>query len=495
MGRSCWIGTHALLLAAIVCLPAGTVQADKFVYREKDGKRVEVEARVVASGQGVGVLELADGQYRVVPANAVEKRQRAEGPEPMSADQIAAALAKEFGEDRFRSSLQAPFVMGLVLAGPLPRGTESRATNFLQQTAVFMKNVDAAFARFLKEARIPAKPSKFPLVVLIFESRADFEKYVEPTLMDSEVSTKHIGGFYSRLTNYLAVRLDECRTYEVVLHEAIHQQTYNRNMIRRLAPVPAWFDEGIATGFEANQGKINVGPGKISLRYAEQALAGDNVSWEQMAVGDSVFSKADVVSEAYGNAWGMHWLLFTRYKPQYGEYLRRLADKKPLAKDSPADRLDDFREAVGKDPDALQKEFQPLLKAGMKRQKVTAPTQQAPGYSLTTRNLGEAKLYVVQGQERLEAHGTLTNTSPLRPMTFRVVVEHGSGTTIEWLVPNVGIMKTQSLATQARPLLGAIGGGATARTFRVHLESALPDSEDVRQWQRGPTKRSESQER
>lgn len=476
-----WLG-----LAVLLGLTAGPARADKFVYRDKDDKRLEVEARVIASGQGVGVLELADGQYRVVPSGAVEKRERAEGPEPMTPDQIAAALAKEFGAERFRSSIQAPFVMGLVLAAPLPRGTESRAANFLQQTAVFMKNVDAAFARFIKEARIPAKPARFPLVVLIFESRADFEKYVAPTLMDSEVSTRQIGGFYSKMTNYLVVRLDECHTYDVVLHEAIHQQTYNRNMIRRLAPVPAWFDEGIATGFEANQGKISVGPGKISLRYAEQAQAGDNLSWKQLAVDDSVFNKADLVSEAYGNAWGMHWLLFTRYKSQYGEYLRRLAEKKPLAKESAADRLDDLREAVGKDPDALQKEFLPLLKAGMKRQKVSGPAPRTPGYSLTTRNLGEAKLYVVQRPDRLEAHGTLTNISPLRPMTFRVAIEHASGTMIEWQVPNVGIMKTQTLTTQAQPLRGAIGGGATATTFRVHLESALPDSQEVRQWQRGP---------
>ncbi len=485
MGRYRWMGTHTFVLAAIVGWVGGVVRADTFIYRDEAGKRVEVEARVVGSGHGFGALARADGQYRVVSARAVEKRERAEGPEPMEPEAIAAALAKEFGAERFRSSIQMPFVMGLVLAGPLPRGGEPRATNFLQQVAAFMKNVDAAFTRFLKEARISAKPSKFPLVVLIFESRADFEKYVEPTLMGSEVSTKHIGGFYSRLTNYLAVRLDECRTYDVVLHEAIHQQTYNRNMIQRLAPIPAWFDEGIATGFEANQGKINVGPGKISLRYAEQALSSEDVSWKQMAVDDAVFAKADLVSAAYGNAWGLHWLLFTRYKSQYGEYLRRLAQKKPLEKDSPNDRLDDLREAVDKSPDALQKEFLPLLKAGMKRQKVSAATKNPPGYFLATRNLGEVKAYVVQRQDRLEAHGTLTNTSPLRPMTFHVTVEHGSGTTIEWLIPNLGIMKTQPLPAQGQPLPMMLGGGAVPRTFRVLVESAPPDSQQALQWQHG----------
>ena len=480
-----------VLLSAIFALAAGVAGADKFVYRDEAGKRVEVEARVVGSAEGVGVLELADGQYRVVPSQAVEKRDRAEGPEPMLPDAIAAALAKQFGQERFRSIVQAPFVMGLVLAGPLPRGSEARATNFLQQVAVFMKNVDAAFSRFVKEARIPARPPRFPLVVLIFEGRPDFEKYVEPTLYGSEVPTTRIGGFYSKLTNYLAVRLDECRTYDVVLHEAIHQQSYNRNVLKRLAPVPSWFDEGIATGFEANQGKISVGPGKISLRYAEQALAGSNLPWEQMLVDESVFAQADLLSEAYGNAWGLHWLLVTRYKPQYGEYLRRLSQKKPLGKDTSDDRLNDFREAVGKEPEILHKEFLPALKAGMKRQKVSRPAEEPPGYVLRNINQGEVKLYVVERHvqvgmaeaARVDAHGSLTNTSPLRAMTFRVSMQHAAGLTAEWLVPNLGIMKTQSLPLQSLPLRP--GAGAGQRTFRVEIESALPDSPEAQQWQRG----------
>lgn len=488
------------LLTAMVALVTAAARADRFILRGSEGKRIELEARVAGSGEGVGVLEQADGQYRLVPAAAVEKRERAEGPEPLTADQAAAALTKQFGAERFRSVTAEPYLMGLVLSAPLPRGSEARATNLLQQVASFMNNVDAAFARFVKEARIPAKPPRFPLVVLIFESRADFEKYLAPSLEGTEISGKRVGGFYSKLTNFLALRLEECRTYDVMLHEAIHQQVYNRNVLARLAPVPAWFDEGLATGFEANQGKISVGPGKISLRYAGQALDGSEVPWEQMITDDALFASADLVSQAYGNAWGLHWLLVTRYKAQYGEYLRRLAQKKPLAKDTPESRLAEFRDAIGKDPALLQKEFIPALQAAMKRQKLTRPVEEQPGYAIRSDNQGEVKIFVVQVHARagmaeaakIDTHGTLTNLSPLRPLSFRVTMQHGSGASAQWLIPNLGILKSLPLKPQTIPLgmqlnPGGLMAGARANTYSVRIESAAPDSPEAQRWQSGGT--------
>lgn len=485
-----------IVLAASLAMAAGLVRADTFVYDDATGKRVEVQARVVGSSEGLGVLELPDGEYRLVPAAAVRKRVREDGPEPVKPEQLAAALERQFGAERFRSVSEPPFLLGLVLQGPLPRGAEARATNLLQQVAAFMKNVDSAFSRFVKEARIPAKPARFPLVVLIFESRDDFENSLSPLLGGSGLSPKQIRGFYSKLTNHLVLCLDECRTFDVALHEAIHQQVYNRNLLQRLAPIPKWFDEGIATGFEANQGKINVGPGKVSLRYAEQALAGSSLPWREMLVRDEAFATPDVVSEAYGNGWGLHWLLVTKYRSQYGEYLRRLAEKKTLAKDTSEERLADFREAVGKDPDELQKVFAPVLQAAVRRQKVTPPAKEPPGYAKRNENLGEAKLYVVQVHSqqgavdlaRIDTHGTLTNLSPLRSLTFHVVMEHSGGENIEWLVPDLGIRKSATLSPQSVPLqpqFNAGAGGRASGTFRISIESALPDSLQARQWQAG----------
>src|SRR6185369_10850436 len=245
-------GFFALLIA--LGLSPRLALADKFTYRDADGKTVEVEARLAGSTAEFHALELADGQMRVIPVVAVDKREVSDGPKPLSADAMAAKLQSQFGADRFRSYSQAPFLIGLVLGSPLPKSAESRTSNFLRKVATFLKNVETAFVGFVQDARIPTKVPAFPLVVLIFETEEDFEKYHNDSTGGRGLSAQNISGFYSGLTNYLAIRLAECRTFEVPLHEAIHQQVYNRNVFQRLSSVPHWFDEGIATGFEANQG-------------------------------------------------------------------------------------------------------------------------------------------------------------------------------------------------------------------------------------------------
>ncbi len=327
-----------LLLAGQVC------QADKFHYRDADGKPVELEATLVGSGQGLYVLETFDGRYHLVPRTAAEKRVAAPGPAPLDGPAMAARLEEEFTAERFRSYLQEPFVIGLVLGSPLPKTSEGSAKALLRDVATFMKNVEAAFGRYVRDARIDTPAPTHPVIVLIFESKDDFSKYAAAATSRDEDFTRRVAGFYSKLTNILAIRLEECRTYETPLHEAIHQQVYVRKILQRLAPIPTWFDEGLATGFEANSGKINVGPGKISVRYANQALEAQQVKWDDLLAEDDAFGDSARADDAYGQAWGLHWLLVTRYKTEYAAYMRLLGQKKPLQEDSPKQRQTDFQQ-------------------------------------------------------------------------------------------------------------------------------------------------------
>jgi hypothetical protein len=92
-----------------------------------------------------------------------------------------------------------------------------------------------------------------------------------------------------------------------------------------------------------NGGKINVGPGKISVRYANQALESRQVDWPQLVAGDEAFRAAATVDGAYGQAWGLHWLLVTRYKAEYAAYMRLLGQKKPLQEYRPEQRRAGFQ--------------------------------------------------------------------------------------------------------------------------------------------------------
>ena len=136
-----------VVAAAAICvlLAAQASRADKFHYRDAGGEPVELEASLVGSGQGVYVLETSDGRYHLVPRAAAEKRVAAPGPAALDGSATAARLEQEFTAERFRSYLQEPFVIGLVLGSPLPKTSEGAAKALLRDVSTFMKNVEGAF--------------------------------------------------------------------------------------------------------------------------------------------------------------------------------------------------------------------------------------------------------------------------------------------------------------------------------------------------------------
>jgi hypothetical protein len=377
-------------------------------------------------------------------------------------------------------------VIGLVLASRLPKGSETRAKNLLTRAAGYMKGVEGAFVSFVKEARVATQRPTHPLVVLIFESQDDFNKYAAAITGGNGLSASRIAGFYSGLTNFLAIRLAECRSFDVPLHEAIHQQVYNRHVFERLAPIPHWFDEGIATGFEGTQGRTSLGPSKISPRYARQVIAARELTFKEIVTDDRVFDGDVLAGEAYGNAWALHWLLFTKYRGQYGKYLRLLAEKQPLEKEDGERRLADFKQAFGKELAEIEREFPGVLEAGIKKQKVDLQPEKPPGIALTQQDVGEAEVTGVKKGNRIEVEGRLTNISPLRPMSFHVTVETDGGTYAGWHVASLDIGKTASLVKQfaEKPMRGVRAAGSVS-TFRVRIRSATPESDEATQWRKG----------
>ena len=285
--------------------------------------------------------------------------------------------------------------------------------------------------------------------------------------------------------------MSECFTFEVPLHEAIHQQVYNRHMFQRLAPIPHWFDEGIATGFEGNKSRISAGPTKVVPRYARQALAARVLNWDQVLTDDRVFTGDVLVGEAYGYAWAMHWLLITKYRQQYAKYVRMLAEKSPLGPDSNDQRRAEFRSSFGFDVEKLQQDFRLALDTAMKRQKVSLATQPAPGLVQMQQNLGQVEIRAVRRVNQagvaggLEVHGKLVNVSPLRSMAFLVSVETDGGMYNQWLISEVAPQQTSSLEPKQveRPIPGS--PAQPSSSFRVKIRSVPAGSTAAEKWRSG----------
>ena len=481
MRNATWLGR---LCGVLVC--CRVLHADSFTVREDDGNKVTIEARLVGEGQGVMALERTDGRIEAVPLDQILKREPGPDPEPLSGDAVLERLAERFGREKFRGHADAPYAIGLVLAEPLPKQYEPKAATFLKKGATFMKTVEKVFIGFIDDMKIDIVKPRYPLVLLIFETDDDFMKYTEVETGGRGLSAGNILGFYSPLSNHLSIRMSECHTFETPLHEAIHQQVHNRGVLQRLAPAPAWFNEGIATGFEGNGDKINGGPLKVITRYSKAAARAKNVDWDDVVADDKAFRGDVLAGEAYAHAWSIHWFLATKYRKQYVNYLEVLSQKKPLAKDDAATRLSDFETAFGKRVGKLQSEFPQWLEQAAKKQKVTLNDAKPPGYTVTQSNLAEVEMNAVRTNNGpLEVGGQMKSISHIRPMSFHVTVETDAGTYAEWFYPNVAPLKVVQLPKQKDQKRMQNAPGGPSSTFRVRVRAVVPDSEAGQQWQRG----------
>lgn len=463
-------------------LSAGSARADQFRYIDEDGKTVEVEARLYGTGQGAIAMELGDGSLRLVPQEAVQKRVPGNDPKPMAPEAMLERLTDEFGKDKFRGTVIGQYVVGVVLTAPLPKSSEGRVQTNLKKAARYMRGIEAKFKRFCISMRVPHEEPKFPLVVLIFETDDDFEEYTQRKSTGGGLSAGNIAGFYSSLTNRLNVRMSECYTFATPLHEAIHQQCFNTGVLSRLAPIPVWFAEGIATGFEGTGDSVRSDPQQLAAPYAKQLMRMGGpprgMSWSDVVTTDAVFRGDIFAGEAYLHAWSMHWLLVSRYRREYGEYLKYLNTLEPLSDVSERVRLQRFEEAFGKSPTAVQRDFVPSFNTALKRTKFPEDPNDRPGIISRQTNLAGVDVYAESNGGTMNIEAQLRNISPLREMSFYVVVYTGGGQYVDWFLPRMKINQF----TKLQPKL--IQGGAR-QGFNVQVLSTPADSDVAARWARG----------
>lgn len=482
------------LLLVMTCLSqANRASADTFTVQQ-DGNSVTIEARLVGEGHGVVGLERSDGRIDTFPPGEIVKRVAGPDPEPISCAAMITQLTEKFGAEKFRAHTEGQYVVGLVLSEPLPKVYESKATSCLKKSTAFMKTVEKVFLDFVNDLRIETEKPRFPLVLLIFETDDDFVRFTAEETGGKGLAAESMKGYYNGLTNRLVIRMSECHTFTTPLHEAIHQQVYNRGLLKRLAPVPVWFNEGIATGFEGNGEKINGGPTRVSANYARAALHAKTVNWDEVVADDKAFRGSDLAGEAYAHAWSIHWFLVTKYRKQYVEFLQLVGQKGTLQQEDAQTRVRDFEHVFGKRVGELQDEFRPWLEQAAKKQHVSFHDHSRAGYSISQTNLAEVEMTanLDQASGTAEVEGEMRNMSLIRPMCFLITAETTSGLYAEWCLPNVGPSKSAKLSKQftlkrmkGAPAAGTQEAGGPAQRYWVKVKAVVPESETAKSWQRG----------
>lgn len=479
---------RCLIPFVLICLVGGPLElrGDEFVYVDETGDEVSITARLLGAGQGFQALERTDGQIRIVPTAAIKSRDNSGDPTPVDCDGMAERLKEIFTPELTRIEIQKPVVVAMVLAAPLDRTAEGHASAFIRKAARFMNNVDGVFRKYADFMHFPIRELRFPLVLVIFESDADFEKYADEATGGRALSASAITGFYSGLTNWLAVRMSACDSFEVPLHEAVHQQMYNR-VLQRLAPIPKWFDEGIATGFEGNGERIDSNPAKVNSRYARLAMKLTSQPWSSVVGNDASFSADVLAGDAYTLAWSLHWMLATQHRENYQKFVTHLSERPSLGEKTAEDEAGHFSKIFGVDMDQLQTKFPQVLQLACKRQKVNL-TDPPPGNSSSQQALGQYSIDAVSFSNlggQLRVGGALRNISPLRAMTFYVTLETESGLYADWLVPDLKPTQKQPLPTQVvTKSIGRAARGSPTQ-YRVFIRSVPAGSPESTAWKNG----------
>lgn len=363
-----------LLVAAVAAsaAPEADRSWERIEVRSADGPHT-IEAAVVLEAEDGGLLvERRDERYELLQPSAIATRTAAPG-EP------AAETPRALGQ-RLLAELPAGFDM-LVTRHYVVCFDTSR--EYARWCAAVFERLHEAFVNYWSKAGLDVADPPRPLLVVIF---ADRRRYAEHAARDLGPAADRVVGYYNLLSNRVTTydltggdalprppgRSRAGPAAEILaspaaaglvstlVHEATHQMAFNCGMHRRLAPVPLWVSEGIATYFETPDLESTRGwrgVGAVNRPRLDHFLAHHEAGdLEAVVADDGRFRDADGPLDAYATAWAVTRYLLDTRKRQFVDYLRVQAAKQPLAEDSPETRLREFEAAFGVSPAALEEE-------------------------------------------------------------------------------------------------------------------------------------------
>ncbi len=386
VGIALWLGSaiasHAEEAQRSPPTDTGEVRAVRVEF-DHDGRPRNVEGRVVIEATDGGMLVAADdGVLWTIERDQLRRRDRLDSPfEPLTGDELAEQMLASMPSG-FRIHTTPHYVVCY---------NTSRA--YAQWTSSLLERLYKAFTNYWENQGLEIREPEFPLPVLVF---ADRQMYDAASREDLPTGTGNIVGFYSLRSNRVnmfdltgaeAVRdaagsrsagLRRGSMREInqmlsqpaavplvatIVHEATHQIAFNCGLQTRYADIPLWLCEGMAVYFEAPDLASTRGWRGIGrVNYPRLSTFQNNLAnWndetlERLLSSDSRFRNPQTAVDAYADAWALNYYLI-RYKPkEYADYLKTLAEKRPLVGDDPQTRMKEFRAHFG-DPHRLEQDF------------------------------------------------------------------------------------------------------------------------------------------
>jgi hypothetical protein len=333
----------------------------------RDSSLRKVAGRLLLESSEPLVIQADDGEIYTIYQNEIQSYLQTDQIfQPATPDQIAERLLAEMPSG-FRIHTTGHYVVCY--------GT---SRTYAQWTSSLLERLHRAFTRYWSRHGFQLHEPEFPLVALVFP---DQKSYLQSAKEQGAQISSAVVGFYSLqsnrvnmydLTGVEAVRRPGNRRgslkeisqmlsvpaavplVSTIVHEATHQIAFNCGLQTRLSDIPLWLCEGMAIVFEAPDlsstkgwrgiGKVNHPRLKIFRRNQK--------SWrtarlKSMLASDRPFRDSRTAANAYADAWALNYYLIKYHPEAYTAYLKMLAQKPRLGKDSPERRLEEFHESFG----------------------------------------------------------------------------------------------------------------------------------------------------
>jgi hypothetical protein len=367
----------AKLAPALILLTATVAGAVEHVIVEREGQTHHVSGRLITDAQDGGLLILAqDGMLWAIQPDEITQHRRDDKPfEALDRAVLARQLLADL-PDGFEVHTTAHYTV-----------LHNTSKIYAQWYAGLVERLHRGFTNFWQRRRMPIHDPEVPLVAIVFKDKGSYATYSQRELGEAAGS---IVGYYSLATNRVVTfnltgidarfrtrrltsgaQIDQilsspegAHTVATIVHEATHQLAFNCGLHHRWGDVPMWVSEGIAVYFEtpdldSSKGWRSIGAinrGRL-IQFRNYLARRPADSLATLVADDSRFRTADTALNAYAETWALnHYLLGSRSE-QYVEYLQKIANRPPLAKDTPEERLQLFRSAFGADLKGLDEAF------------------------------------------------------------------------------------------------------------------------------------------
>ncbi|MGC3971495.1 MAG: DUF1570 domain-containing protein [Pirellulales bacterium] len=235
---------------------------------------------------------------------------------------------------------------------------------FYTGTSKILESLYPGVINYCKQRKLPTEEPEYPLVVVMFRTRQQWEDYMHGIYKDTGVAA-----FYNGATNRVLMYEqsdigEEVPEYALkqiistVAHEGVHQILQNIGVQQRLSRWPMWVSEGVPEYFAPTTVDKSMrwkGAGQVNdlqMKSIDGMLKeGPNLARAGTArtTAEAIVTADKLDADGYAWAWAFTHFLGEKKRDLFAKYLMEVSKIGPLERPKPEEHLRTFVDTFGGD--------------------------------------------------------------------------------------------------------------------------------------------------